>query len=105
MVLMNYVELLPGIPTRLHFTDDYLIERDIAVPETGKTKRINSLVFQVDELDGEPASRTLSVLSKKLWAQLEPFLAGKRYLEYDFIITRSGSGFLTDFQLQTIRRR
>ncbi|GAI46558.1 unnamed protein product [marine sediment metagenome] len=25
-LLMNYVQLVPGVPTRMHFTDDYSID-------------------------------------------------------------------------------
>ena len=104
MVLMNYVRLVPGIPTRMHFTDWYSMDRDILVPETGKTKRLHSEVFQVDELNGEDASRTFSVLSQKLWAHLEPFAKDKRYEGYDFIITEMGEGFYKDWNVQVIKR-
>lgn len=104
MVLMNYVALIAGVPTRMHFTDDYEITRTIADKETGKPKRIQSLVFQVDELDGEDASRTFSILSQKLAAHLTPFLPNKRYEGYDFIITQIGDGFLKDWNVQVIKR-
>ena len=103
-LLMNYVKLEPGIPTRMHFTDDYFIERDIAVPETGKTKRISSWVYQVDELNGEDVNRTFSVLSQKLQAHFEPFLKDKAYTKYDFLITQMGDGFLKDWNVQLIKR-
>ena len=92
MVLMNYVRLTPGVPTRMHFTDDYKIQRTIADRETGKPKTIDSLVFWVDELNGEDAARTFSVLSQKLAAHFEPFLKDKRYEGYDFIVTQMGEG-------------
>jgi hypothetical protein len=104
MVLMNYVRPEPGVPTRMHFTDWYSMDRDIAVPETGKTKRVHSEVFQVDELDGEDVNRTFSVLSQKLWSHLEPFLEGRRFRDYDFIITQMGDGFLKDWNVQPILR-
>ena len=104
MVLMNYVALVAGVPTRMHFTDDYNIERTIADKETGKPKRIKSLVFWVDELNGEDVARTFSVLSQKLAAHLEPFLKDKRYEGYDFIITQIGEGFLKDWNVQVIKR-
>lgn len=103
-LLINYVQLFPGVPARMHFTDDYLIERTIEEKESGKPKRVKSLVFAVDELDGVDVNRTLSVLSKKLAAHLEPFLPDRRYRDYDFIITKMGDGFLTDFNVQTIKR-
>ena len=52
---------------------------------------------------GRPAGRTFSVLSQKLWAQLQPFEAGKRFMEYEFIITKEGFGFSTEYRVQPIR--
>lgn len=104
-MLMNYVSLQPGIPLRMHFTDDYFVNREISDPESGRPKRINTLVFWVDTLEGEPAARTFSVTSQKLQNQLEPFLRDKRYLDYDFIITAIGEGFRKDFVVEPILRR
>ena len=103
-LLMNYIALVPGVPTRMHFTDDYRIQRTIADRETGKPKIIDSLVFQVDELNGEDVSRTFSILSQKLSAHMEPFLPDKRYGGYDFIITQMGADFLKDWNVQVIKR-
>ena len=103
-LLMNYVALVPGVPTRMHFTDHYYIERVIADRETGKPKPIKSLVFWVDELGGEDCARTFSILSQKLAAHMEPFLKDKEYTRYDFIITQIGEGFLKDWNVQPIRR-
>jgi len=103
-LLVNYVRLVPGIPTRLHFTDHYYIDREIADRETGKPKPIRSLVLWVDELNGEPAARTFSILSQKLAAHLEPFLKNKEYTLYDFIVTQIGEGFLKDWNVQPILR-
>lgn len=104
MVLMNYIKLAPGIPTRMHFTDDYEIGRTIADGESGKPKRVDSLVFQVDELEGENCSRTFSILSHKLAAHFAPFLPDRRYRSYDLIITQIGEGFMKDWNLQWIKR-
>ena len=103
-LLMNYVALAPGVPTRMHFTDHYYIDREIADRETGKPKPIRSLVFWVDELEAQDCARTFSVLSQKLAAHLEPFLPDKRYTGYDFIITQIGEGFLKDWNVQPILR-
>jgi hypothetical protein len=104
MVLMNHIELHAGVPTRMHFTDDYLIERTILEKESGKEKPIKSLVFWCDELNGEPAARTFSVLSQKLAAHFEPFRKGKEYIKYDFIVTQMGDGFMKDWNVQPILR-
>lgn len=105
MVLTNYVKLIPGVPTRMHFTDDYNINRVIQDKERpDHTKRINSLVFQVDELEGEFVSRTFSIMSQKLAAHFEAYIPDRRYRDYDFIITQMGDGFLKDWNIQVIKR-
>lgn len=102
-LLMNYVQLVAGMPTRMHFTDHYFIDREIADKETGKMKPIRSLVFWVDEVNGEDTARTFSILSQKLAAHFEPFLPNKEYIHYDFIITQIGEGFLKDWNVQPSR--
>lgn len=103
-LLSNYIRLVPGLPTRMHFTDDYIVDREIADKETGKPKRIKSLVFYVDEVNGEPDSRTFSILSEKLAQHMTPYLPDKQYGSYDFIITQIGEGFLKDWNVQVIKR-
>ena len=103
-LLMQYIALAPGVPTRMHFTDDYYVERTIADGETGKPKRIRSLVFWVDELEGVDCARSFSILSQKLAAHFEPFLKDKEYVHYDFIVTQIGEGFMKDWNVQPIRR-
>ncbi|MBA7579192.1 hypothetical protein ES708_21061 [subsurface metagenome] len=76
-LLSNYVALVAGVPTRMHFTDDYFIKRTIADKETGKPKTIESLVFYVDELNGKPASKSFSILSQKLAAHMIPLQKGE----------------------------
>lgn len=104
MAFMNYVPLYPGVPVRMHFSDDYLVTRTIQEKESGHPKEITGRVYWVDELEGEATARSFSVLSQKLAAHLEPFRKDKQYLKYDFIITKIGDGFLTDFNVQTILR-
>jgi len=103
ILLMNYIRLTPGVPTRMHFTDDYIVERDIPDKETGKPKRVRSLVFWCDRLEATPCAKTFSVLSDKLAAHLEPFRKDKEYTKYEFIITEVGDGFLKDWVVQPIR--
>ena len=105
MAFANYVRLAPGIPTRMHFSDDYIVDRWIREPESGRDKRIlGTLIFYVDELEGAPASRSFSILSAKLRATFEPYLPERRYRGYDVIITQQGEGFLKDWNVQFIKR-
>lgn len=103
-LLMNYVQLVPGVPTRMHFSDYYNIEREILEKESGKPKRIQSLVFAVDELNGENVARTFSILSQKLAAHFQPFLPQHEYRGYDYIVTQLGDGFYKDWNVQLIKR-
>ena len=103
-LLMNYIALVPGVPTRMHFTDWYFTMRLIADKESGKSKPVKTVVFWVDELGGEDVAKTFNVLSKKLLSNLLPFLPNKEYTCYDFIITQIGDGFLKDWNIQPIHR-
>uniref|UniRef100_A0A6M3XSQ2 Uncharacterized protein n=1 Tax=viral metagenome TaxID=1070528 RepID=A0A6M3XSQ2_9ZZZZ len=104
MVLSNWIGLTPGLPLRLHFTDYYLMQREIMDKDLGRPKKIWSHVFYVNEADGQPVSRTFSIMSQKLWAHLEPFADNNEYRGYDFIITQMGDGFYKDFNVQAIKR-
>lgn len=99
-MLANYVALADGIPLRLHFTDDYTVDRDITDPDTGKTKRVKTLVFWVDEVNGEPSSKTFSVLSQQLLNLFQPYLKEHVYRGWDFVITKTGTGFTARFKVE-----
>jgi len=88
----------------MHFTDHYFIKREIADRESGKPKQIESLVFYCNEEDGEPCSKTFSILSQKLSAHMDPFIPDNVYRGYDFIMTQIGEGFLKDWNVQPIKR-
>ncbi len=96
-MLMNYVQLEKDIPLKLHFTDHYFVQRLILDPTTGRKKSVKSLVFWVDEENGQPVAKTLSILSEKLSRKLQPYLAEESFKAYDFVITKKESGFTTDF--------
>jgi len=101
-MLMNYVPLEKDVPTRMHFSDHYFVEREVWDERLQKFKMIRSLIFWVDELDGEPSARTFSVLSEALANILRPYLPNHTYTEYDFTITKVGEGFATRYQVQPI---
>ena len=102
-MLMNFIALEEGVPTRMHFSDFYRVQRQIKDRELGVEKEVDTRVFFVDRLEGRPSGRTFSVLSQKLMAQLQPFVEGKRFMEYEFIITKEGSGYSTEYRVQPIR--
>jgi len=101
-MLMNYVALEKDVPTRMHFTDHYFVEREVWDESLKKFKQVRSLVFWVDELNGEPAAKTFSVLSDALSNLLRPYLPNQTYIDQDFLITKQGKGFGTRYQVQAI---
>lgn len=103
-MLMNYLELLPDKPTRVHFTDQYMVDRMIWDKDLKKEKLVRSLVLWVDEVDGGPAAMTFSVLSEKLAAQLAPYLPDSDFRNWDFIITKTYEGYRTDWTVEAIPR-
>jgi hypothetical protein len=101
----NYVSLYPDIPCRMHFTDRYFVDRDIRDGESGRLKTLKTLVMWTDEVNSLPSAKTFSVLSQQLTALLEPYLIDHAYRNWDFIITKNGSGFATKFKLEAIPRQ
>lgn len=104
MVLQNFIVLQEGIAAVMHFADHELAERDIVDPLTRREKVITILEFTVDRLGGEAVNTVFSVTSEKLAQGLQPWLEGKRYRDFTFIITRRGRGFRTEYEIQTSAR-
>ena len=103
-ILENFVKLEPGIRKVLHFYDHVIVIREIMDPVLGKTKPVRSLTFFVDEEDGRPVKKTFSIIQEKLAAALAPYLPGKRYLDFNFAITKIGAGFTAEFEVEAIPR-
>ena len=102
MPLGNYIVLQEGVPERVHMVSHVIDRRDIADPRTGQMVSRNVALFTCDRLNGSPISATLSVMSEKLFRQLEPYIPGQQYTRYDFVITKTGSGFATNFKVERI---
>ncbi len=111
MPLQNFVTFQNGVPERLHFSDHTLEQVLITDPVTGKSGPRNRLSMTVDEINGSktgigglPIIAKLSVLAEGLAGKLEAYLPGKAYLNYDFIITLNGLGYLARYSVQVIPR-
>lgn len=105
MPLGNIVILETGKPERMHFTDHAIEKRDITDPTTGQPGIRNVLVFDVDELNGQPVNAKYSTLAEKLYSRLEPYLVNKVYRNYDIVITKVGSGFRTTYNVNPLPRQ
>ena len=104
MVLENYVTFEEGRPKRLHFTSHAVSDRRLRDPLTGLEKSMTVLAMQVDEEDGLPVAKLLSITSEGLAAQIQGYLSGEQYRAYDYTITRRGAGFGTRYSVTAIPR-
>jgi len=103
-MLMNYLEIPRDTPTRVHFTDHYYVDKMIWDKDLHKEKPVRSLVLQVTEVNGEPAFLTFSVMSKRLYDQLSPYLPDSGFRDFDFVITRIGEAYQTQWTVLAIPR-
>ena len=103
-MLMNYIALTPDVPLRMHFSDHYWVESDIYDPLLQITKRVQRLVMWVDELESQFTGRSFSILSNKLSSHLGPYMANKNYVNHDFIITKTGQGYNTNYIVEVVPR-
>ncbi len=104
MVLQSYVEIKPGVPARMHFADHWVETITATDPLVGHPLPKRRLRFAVDELNGQATQTYYSTMSQKLAAVFEPFLPNKKYKDYDFIVTLTGSGFQTEYSVQPVPR-
>lgn len=102
MVLENYVILQEGIPVRLHFFDHSIQKRPITDPITGQPATRNALVLEVDRMNYLPVAAKFSTMAEKLAGQFGPYLEGKAYTDYDFVITQTGESFRRSWSVQVV---
>ncbi len=102
MVLQNTIILQDGVPARLHFTDHHIERRTITDPVTLQGAARNTLVMNVDRLDGRAVEAILTTMAEGLAGQLEPYLKDKGYRTYEVIITQRGESFRRRWTVQFI---
>ena len=102
MVLQNTIILQDGKPSRLHFVDHHIENRTITEELTGQGVRRNTLVMNVDRLDGAAVEAVLTTMAEGLAGQFEPYLKDKSYKNYEIIITQRGAGFQRKWSVQFI---
>ena len=91
MALGNWVMLEPGTRTRVHLVDHQLAERRITDPFWKVEKTVRTLLFRVDRQDGAPVEKSLSVTSERLASEFLPYLEGKAYTLYDWVLEKGPS--------------
>jgi hypothetical protein len=68
-----------------------MVKRTITDPFWKVEKEINTLVFRVDRQDGAPVEKSLSVTSERLASEFLPYLEGKAYTLYDWVLEKGPS--------------
>lgn len=100
--LINYVRLEEGIPKRLRFSEAWEEKRLIIDPITKRTKEVTAYVLRTVEEDGVPVDKTFSVLARKLFELLKPFIDDGTIFQKTFEITKTGKGFLTEYSVRVV---
>jgi len=100
----NWLRHTPGVPLRLHFSDHSEQPRVITDPWFKTPRTVQSLVFRVDRLDGATVDKLYSVVSDRLRGELQPYLEGRKYLGYEFVMIKDGPGSVPPRILQVIPR-
>lgn len=80
----SYIVLVEGEETRLVFDSYAWATITIMDPDLHKEKRVKSLKLGVTRIDGEEVSTVFSILAKGLIGELEPYLTGDKYKDYEF---------------------
>jgi hypothetical protein len=102
MVLRNFVVLEDGVPAVLHFRSGQIVTKDIVDPLTGVEKRVRALELVADRVGGVETETSFSVTSEKLAATLMPFVERGLLGSTTFVITKRGSSFRTEYEVQTL---
>ena len=88
MTLGNWVMLEPGTRTRIHLVDHQIVERKITDPFWKVEKTVRTLMFRVDRQDGAKVEKSLSITSERLASEFAPYLEGKAYVNYEWVLEK-----------------
>ena len=77
----------------MRFSEYRITSRQITDPFFGTSRKVNSLLFMVDQVDGKPVDKTFSVVSEKLAMEFEPYLEDGSYKRYTWCLTKDPGEF------------
>jgi len=98
----NHVVLQNDVPKKLRLREPKIIEKEIRDPATGRVKRVSGVEFLVTVEDGRPVSKTYTALSHKHAVQLKELWDAGLLESNDVIITRHGTGYLTEYAIELV---
>jgi len=91
--LDNWVKLPPGKVVCMHFKEYRVTSREITDPFFGTARKVNSLLFLVDRVDGVACDKTFSVVSERLASEFEPYLEDGSYRGYTWCLVKDAGEF------------
>ena len=94
MALDNWVKLPVGKVVCMHFKEYRVTSRQITDPYFGTPRTVQSLLFLVDRVDGEPVDKTFSVVSEKLADEFRPYLEDGSFRDYVWCLVKDAAGFV-----------
>ena len=93
MSLENWVKLPPGKVVCMRFKEYRVTSREITDPFWKTPRKVDSLLFLVDRVDGKPVDKTFSVVSERLAQEFEPYLADGSYKAYEWCLVKDAGEF------------
>ena len=99
----NFVKLVAGRPKVLRIEDVNLTEIEVDDEETG-IKKVSGILCGVVMEDGNKCTKDFTITSKKLVAKLKEDFVRKTYLKKDLKITKFGSSYDTDYEIEWLER-
>jgi hypothetical protein len=91
-LLDNVVQLQPGQPKELHFTDHAFGPVVMPDPIVGIERPVETLTFVVDLEDGRPVNKVYYVTADRHARDFGPYLAERTYRDYTWTMTVRGEG-------------
>lgn len=76
----------------MRFKEYRVTSRQITDPYFNTPRTVESLLFLVSYVNGEPVDKTFSVLSEKLAQEFEPYLDDGTYKLYNWCIIKDSAG-------------
>lgn len=94
------VILSQGQPATMRFSAFKELSRQRKDPDSGFVSDMKVMSFQVIELNGLQITAIYDVTSEKLMNQLRPYLDPATLALHKFTITKTGTGYGTQYTLQ-----
>lgn len=100
--ISKWVRFEEGQTHTMRLDGHLFMDRQVKSPVTGRINVLSALVFDVGYLDGLQGYWQWSILSEKAKASFAPYLPEKTYKGRIVRVTKTGSGFLTQYTIEWV---